>query len=117
MATRKRPMKPLTTTEARRSLPGLVKAAARRRTPGRDLRANAVEILPRGEERKALLVPEVDIEAAERRIAELEETLEDVELMRVIEERVVTGQEPGTPIEDVIRELGRDHLLDDLPGA
>ena len=110
-------MKPLTTTEARRSLPGLVKAAARRRTPGKDLRANAVEILPRGEQRKALLVPEVDIEEAERRITELEETLEDVELMRLIEERVVTGNEPGTPIEDVIRELGREHLLDDLPGA
>jgi len=110
-------MKPLTTTEARRSLPGLVKAAARRRTPGKDLRANAVEILPRGEQRKALLVPEVDIEEAERRIADLEETLEDVELMRVIEERVVSGKEPGAPIEDVIRELGQEDLLDELRGA
>jgi hypothetical protein len=116
MAPRKRPVKPLTTTEARRSLPGLVKAAARRKTPGKDLRANAVEILPRGEERRAFLVPEVDIEAAERQIAELQETLEDVELMRIIEERVVTGTETGTPLEDVIRELGQDDLLDEPAG-
>jgi predicted type IV restriction endonuclease len=108
-------MKPLSTTEARKSLPSLVKAAARRKKPGKDLRAHAVEILPRGEERKALLVPEVDIEAAEREIAELRETLEDIELMRIIEERVVTGRETGTPLEDVIRELGRDRLLDEPP--
>ena len=110
-------MKPLSTTEARRSLPSLVKAAARRKTPGKDLRAHAIEILPRGEDRKALLVPEVDIEAAERQIAELQETLEDVELMRIIEERVLTGEESGTPLEDVIRELGRGHLLDEPPRA
>jgi hypothetical protein len=37
--------------------------------------------------------------------------------MRVIEERVVTGKEPGAPIEDVIRELGQEDLLDELRGA
>jgi hypothetical protein len=110
-------MKPLSTTEARKSLPSLVKAAARRKTPGKDLRAHAIEILPRGEERKALLVPEVDIEAAERQIAELQETLEDIELMRIIEERVVTGDETGTPLRDVIRELGQEDLLEDPPTA
>jgi hypothetical protein len=117
VASSKRPMKPLTTTEARKSLPSLVRAAARRSTPGKSLRANAVEISPRGEERKALLVPEVDIEAAEKQIADLQETLEDIELIRIIEERVVTGEEGGTPLEDVIRELGQDDLLDESPGA
>ena len=117
MATSKRSRQTLTTTEARKSLPSLVKAAARRRNPGTSLRAHAVEIAPRGEERKALLVPEVDIEAAEREIAELRETLEDIELMRIIEERMVGRQGTGTPLADVIRELGQEDLLEEPPTA
>jgi hypothetical protein len=117
VASSKRPMKPLTTTEARKSLPSLVRAAARRSTPGKSLRANAVEISPRGEERKALLVPEVDIEAAEKQIADLQETLEDIELMRIIEERVGGGDGTGTPVADVIRELGQEDLLEEPPRA
>jgi hypothetical protein len=117
VASSKRSVKPLTTTEARRSLPTLVKAAARRTTPGKTLRAHAVEISPRGEERKALLIPEVDIEAAEHQIAELQETLEDIELMRLIEERLASGTETGTPLADVIRELGQEDLLEDPPRA
>jgi hypothetical protein len=107
----------ITTTEARRSLPALAKAAAARKKAGKSLRANAIEIQPRGEERKALLVPEIDIEAAERQIAELQETIEDIELMRLIEERVITGEESGTPLADVIREFGEDDLLGDRPPA
>ncbi len=107
----------MTTTEARRSLPALAKRAARVKKPGKSLRSNAIEIHPRGEERKALLVPEVDIEEAERQIAELQETIEDIELMRLVEERVVTGKESGTPLAEVIREFGEDDLLEDGPTA
>lgn len=107
----------LTTTEARKSLPALAKRAARRKKPGKGLRTNAVEIQPRGEERKALLVPEVDIEEAERQIAELQETIEDIELMRLVEERVITGKEKGAPLADVIRGFGQDDLLGDSPAT
>jgi len=101
----------LSTTEARKSLPSLAKRAARQKKPGKSLRANAVAIQPRGESRRALLVPEVDVEATERYIEELEETIEDIELMRLIEERTVTGEETGSPLADVIRELGQEDLL------
>lgn len=108
----------MTTTEARKSLPKLAKRAARQKRPGKSLRDNAVEIQPRGEEGRALLVPEVDIEEAERHIAELEETIEDIELMRLVEERVITGKERGTPIDDVIREFGfEQELLGESPAA
>ena len=103
----------LTTTEARKELPSLAKRAAQRRKPGKSLRSNAIEIQPRGEERKALLLPEIDVEAAERQIAELQEVIEDIELMRLIEDRVVTGSEAGSPLADVIRQLGQEDLLDE----
>jgi hypothetical protein len=114
--TANRPKKILTTTEARKSLPTLAKRAARVKKPGKGLRSNAIEIQPRGEERKALLIPEVDIEEAERQIAELQETIEDIELMRLVEERV-TGEESGTPLADVIREFGEEDLLEGGPAA
>lgn len=107
----------MTTSEARRSLPTLVRRAAQRRKPGRTLRANAVEIQPRGETRSALLIPEVDVAAAERYISELEETIEDIELMRLVEERVVSGSERGLPLAEVIRDLGQEDLLGDTAPA
>jgi hypothetical protein len=108
----------MSTTEARKSLPSLAKRAAQRRRPGKGLRDNAVEIHPRGETGRALLVPEVDIAEAERRIAELEETLEDIELIRLVEERVRTGKEQGTPIDEVIREFGFEkELLGEEPAG
>jgi hypothetical protein len=115
--TASRSKKVLTTTEARNSLPTLVKRAARVTKPGKRLRSNSIEIQPRGEERKALLIPEVDVEEAERQIAELQETIEDIELMRLIEERVVTGEESGTPLAEVILEFGEEDLLEGGPAA
>lgn len=105
------PRKALNTTEARKALPRLVRAAARRSKPGDDVLANAVAIQPRGEKRSAYLVPEVDIEAIRRQVEELEEELEDIALMRLIEERIAKGSGKATPIEDVIRELGYEDLL------
>lgn len=107
--------KALTTSEARESLPKLARAAAKRSKPGKDLLANAVEIHPRGEQRSAYLVPEIDIEAAQRRLAELEEELEDIALMRLVEERVATASGKVTPIEDFARELGHGDLLAQAP--
>ena len=103
----------LTTSEARRVLPQLARDAAKRQRPGRSLRENAVQIRPRGEERSAYLVPEVDLEDAERRIEELEEELEDVGLMRLMEQRALSDSGKLTHVDDVIRELGFDELLTD----
>ncbi len=107
----------LSTSEARKSLPSLAKRAARQTKPGKSLRANAVAIQPRGESRRALLVPEVDVEATERYIEELEETIEDIELMRLIEERTATVEETGTPLAEVIREFGQEDLVGEGPAA
>jgi uncharacterized sporulation protein YeaH/YhbH (DUF444 family) len=109
--------KTMTTSEARTVLPQLARAAARRSKPSKDLRENAVEIQPRGEERSAYLVPAVDLEDAERRIQELEQELEDISLVRLIEQRFLEGRENLTPIDEVIHELGFDDLLVGDPGA
>jgi len=98
----------LTTSEARRSLPALARDAARRDRPSAGLLDHAVEIQPRGEDRSAFLVPAVDVEAAQRRIASLEEELEDIALMRMLEQRATADRGRLTHIDDVIRELGVD---------
>jgi hypothetical protein len=103
--------KTMTTSEARTALPQLARAAARRSKPSKGLRENAVEIQPRGEERSAYLVPEIDVENAERRIQELEEELEDISLVRLVEQRFLADRENLAPVDDVIRELGFDDLL------
>src|SRR5215218_2219005 len=101
----------LTTSEARRSLPALAREAARRKRPSDGLLDHAVEIQPRGEQRSVYLVPEVDVEAAQRRIESLEEELEDVALMRMLEQRAAADTGNLTYVDDVIRELGLDELL------
>ena len=101
----------LTTSEARRSLPALAREAARRDRPSERLLDNAVEIQPRGEDRSAYLVPEVDVEAAQRRIDALEEELEDIALVRMLEQRAAADTGNLTYVDDVIRDLGLDELL------
>lgn len=101
----------LNTSEARKALPKLAREAARRARPGKRLKDNAVEIQPRGESRSAYLVPEIDLDEAERHIEELEEELEDISIMRLLEQRVMTETGHRTPVDDVIREFGFDDLL------
>jgi len=101
----------MTTSEARKALPGLARDAAQRDKASGGLLDNAIEIQPRGEERSAFLVPEVDLEAAQQRIEELEEELEDVALVRMLEHRVQADPGNLTHVDDVIRELGFDELL------
>lgn len=95
----------LTTTEARTALPSLVKEAARAK-PSKTLRGNAVVIKARGEE-PVLLLPEADVAAAEERIAQLEEELEDIALMRVVEALTVASEgKPSVSVDDLASELG-----------
>jgi hypothetical protein len=103
----------LTTSAARKALPKLARAAAKRAKPSKSPRDHAVRIQPRGEARCAYLVPEVDLEDAERRIGELEEELEDVALMRLLEQRALDDDGKLTPVDDVIAELGFHDLLDE----
>lgn len=83
----------LGTSEARRALPTLVKEASSRQHPSRSRTDNAIEMRPRGQEGSASLVPTIDIEAAEERIAalerergELEEDLENAGIALLIHE-------------------------------
>lgn len=105
----------LTTSEARTALPELARAAAKRSKPSKKLLDNAVEIHPRGEQRSAYLVPEVDLEEAERRIEDLEEEIEDIVLVRLIEQRTLAESGNLTDVDDVIRELGFNDLLSAHP--
>ncbi len=55
----------------------------------------------------------MDIEAAQRRIEELEEELEDVALVRLLEQRTLSGSGNLTHVDDVIREFGFQDLLNE----
>jgi hypothetical protein len=106
----------LTTSEARSSLPALARAAARRAKPSKSLLDNAVEIQSRGEQRSAYLVPQVDVEDATRRIEKLEDELEDIALVRLLEQRVLADSGRLTPVDDVMREFGFHDLLSEAVG-
>jgi len=105
----------LTTTEARKDLPNLARRVARQRKPGKSLMEKAIRIQPQGEERAAFLVSQVDLEEAERQLAELEDLLEDIELIDLLEERMGGGEgDPrGQPLSEVIQEFAQEGLLSD----
>ncbi len=75
----------------------------------------AIRIQPQGEERAAFLVSQVDLEEAERQLAELEDLLEDIELIDLLEERMGGGEgDPrGQPLSEVIQEFAQEGLLSD----
>jgi hypothetical protein len=110
----------LATTEARTSLPELVRRMRAKRKPSKRLLDDAVEI---GPHRKggAVLVPEVDarahaehVESLERRVRQLEDDLEDLLLAQALDQLYPEGViGRGKPLEQVARELGFAHLLDD----
>lgn len=112
-----RPSQRLGTDEARKQLPRLVKRAARLRRPARSLFKNAVEIGPR-RTGGALLIPEVDVQAAmERearlteRIEQLEQEVEDILLGMLLRDRLEQPTADGVPIEEVARKLGFEEEL------
>lgn len=76
------------TSEARKSLPELVRRAVAKKRPARSLRRNAVEIQPRGEERSVSLVPTIDLDAAEEQIEGLKEDLENAGIALFVLDRL-----------------------------
>lgn len=95
----------LTTSEARTQLPSLVRKVARAK-PSKTLRDNAVAIRARGEDNVVLLVSEAEVQAAEERIATLEAELEDIALMRLIEERELADTGERFTLEQVAAHAG-----------
>lgn len=100
----------LGTSEARKSLPELVRQAVKRKTPAGSPKDNAVEIQPRGEERSASLVPTIDLDAAEREIDRLTEQLENAGIALFLLERL--GETSGSRLteDEFLAEIGMsDH--------
>lgn len=104
----------LGTTEARNSLPDLVRRAVSRKSPSSSPKKNAVEIKPRGEERSASLVPTIDLDAAEDRIEDLEEQLENAGIALFLHDRLSPA---GTTLssEEFLRGIGMEAFVKDLP--
>jgi len=115
-------MPSLGTSEARRALPSLVKDASSRLHPSVSLTDNAIEIKPRGQEGSASLVPTVDIEAAEERIAalerehdELEEDLEDAGIALLIHERLQSTSGKRLTAAELLNGIGMEEFVAELP--
>jgi len=104
-------------SEARRSLPRLVKKAASRRKPASDLEGNVVRITTRGQEGSASLVPTVDLIAAKERIEELEEELENAGLALFLQERLAKSEGKRLSAGDFLTEIGMGEFVEQLPGG
>lgn len=106
----------LGTSEARRSLPQLVKRASARRKPSLDPESHAVRITTRGQDGSASLVPTVDLIAAKERIEELEEDLENAGLALFLQDRL---QDDGKRLSagDFLAEIGMSEFVEQLPGG
>lgn len=107
----------LGTSEARRSLPQLVKKASSRRKPSPDPERNAVRITTRGQEGSASLVPTVDLVAAKDRIEELEEELENAGLALFLQERLEKSDGKRLSAGDFLSEIGMGEFVGQLPGG
>lgn len=110
----KRPIA-LGTSEARRSLPQLVKRASSRRKPSSDPESNAIRITTRGQEGSASLVPTVDLLAAKDRIGELEEELENAGLALFLQERLGKSEGERLSAGDFLIEIGMGEFVERLP--
>jgi hypothetical protein len=107
----------LGTSEARRSLPLLVKKASLRRKPSLDPESNAIRIATRGQEGSASLVPTVDLVAAKDRIEELEEELENAGLALFLQERLAKSDGKRLSASDFLAEIGMGEFVGQLPGG
>ena len=105
----------LGTSEARRSLPQLVKKASSRRKPSVDPESNAIRIMTRGQEGSASLVPTVDLLAAKDRIEELEEELENAGLALFLQERLEKSDGERLSAGDFLTEIGMGEFVGQLP--
>jgi hypothetical protein len=107
----------LGTSEARRSLPQLVKKASSRRKPSSDIESNAIRIVTRGQEGSASLIPTVDLVAAKDRIEELEEELENAGLALFLQERLAKSDGKRLSAGDFLTEIGMGEFVGQLPGG
>lgn len=107
----------LTTSEARKRLPKLVRSASSRRSPAKSPKARAVEIKPRDEEGSASLVPTMDLDAAENRIERLEEDLENAGIALFLHERLSKTSGERLSAEEFLREIGMEQFVERLPSA
>ena len=115
MATSRKSPKALGTSEARRSLPQLVKRASSRRKPSPDPASNAIRISTRGQEGSASLVPTVDLIAARDRIEELEEEIENAGLALFLQERLARSEGERQSAGDFLTEIGMGEFVEQLP--
>lgn len=106
----------LGTSEARKRLPGLVRTAAARSKPAKRPKDRAIEIKPRGGERSASLVPTIDLDAAEERIAALEEDLENAGIALFLQDRLAQTNGKRLSAEEFLRGIGMDDFIGELPG-
>jgi hypothetical protein len=116
-AARRKKLVALGTSEARRSLPALVKSASARRKPSLDPESHAVRITTRGQDGSASLVPTVDLVAAKERIEELEEELENAGLALFLQERLHGGDGKRLSAGDFLAEIGMSEFVERLPGG
>jgi hypothetical protein len=107
----------LGTSEARRSLPQLVRKASSRRKPSSDPETNAIRIKARGEKGSASLVPTVDLIAAKDRIEELEEELENAGLALFLQERLEKSDGERLSAGDFLQEIEMGEFVEQLPGG
>lgn len=107
----------LGTSEARRSLPQLVKKASSRRKPSPDPESNAIRITTRGQEGSASLIPTVDLLAAKDRIEQLEEELENAGLALFLQERLAKSEGKRLSAGDFLTEIGMGEFVEQLPGG
>jgi len=114
-AARDRKPAALGTSEARRSLPQLVRKASSRRTPSPNLESNVIEIATRGQEGSASLLPTVDLVAAKERIEELEEELENAGLALFLQERLAATEGIRLSAGDFLMEIGMGEFVERLP--
>ena len=104
-------------SEARRSLPELVKKASARRKPSLDPESHAIRITTRGLDGSASLVPTVDLIAARERIEELEEELENAGLALFLQDRLQRGGGERISAGDFLAEIGMGEFVEQLPGG
>lgn len=105
---------PLGTAEARKALPDLVRKATSRKTPAAAPKRHAVEIKARGGQRSASLVPTIDLDAAEERIENLEEQLEDAGIALFLHERLSSTTGERLSSEEFLRGIGMDEFVGEI---
>lgn len=107
----------LGTSEARRTLPELVKRASAKRKPAADPERNAIRIEARGSSGSASLVPTVDLIGVKNRVEELEDELENAGVALFLQERLEGGEGTRMSGGDFLREIGMGEFVDQLPRA